>query len=430
MDSHIPAKTRRHTRMPQFTWTGRDARQVMRSGVIDAPSTQQVAEALAAMSLVPVAIMPFPPSPQEAAAAAAARRQSARIGMADRLELARQMSTLLRAGVPPVRAFTGLMANTGNPAMLAVLEEMETQVKGGDAMWRTMARQPAVFDEFGIAIVRQGEENGALAESFKTLYLHLEFHDFMQAQARSARRLPLALAFTLGSALLLALLWFVPMAAGALAELPGRLPGLTQLLLSLSEKLRGAIWLLVGIAGSAWLLSQRGPSLKPIQRLTDRLRLLEPLSGPLLRDNAIARLCGSLALGQRSGLPLSRNLQLAGVQAGNAHLRACVEDLRLRVEQGENLCNAFADAGILNAEAQQTLDDGEANGTLHEALVDITQHYRGEAELAHRTMLHRFDWLLIIGLAALALLLAAGLLLPLLAGHSSLLSAKAVRLLG
>ncbi|MBL8329182.1 MAG: type II secretion system F family protein [Rubrivivax sp.] len=435
----------------------------MRSGVIEAASAAQVEAQLSAQALEPVAIVPLPDSAEAAAAstraarlkaagvlrrpgagagaaagaaavaaagaaqagfsglAAGAASASARaapgaIDTADLLDLAKQMNILMRAGVAPSRAFTGLTANIRNPALTAVVEEMATAVQQSEPLWRAMAAQPAVFDEFSVAVVRQGEPAGKLAEAFKTIYLHHEFQDFMRTQALASQRLPLMLGAALAVSGVLGLGGLLPWAVQMLPASPQPLPGLTLALLHMGGAIQEQGPLAVLGAGALLLALRSRPRWAPagLHQLRDRLRLMEPLSGPTLRANALARLAGNLALAQRSGLPLPRSLQLAALECGNAHLAAVVEQARRLVEQGEPLSTVFRHACIFNAEAQQTLEQGEAQDSLHEALVDITQIYRAESEAQQRTMLHRFDVLMVLGLALLAVLLVAALVVPVL----------------
>lgn len=401
--------------MPQFTWTGRDARQIVRSGVIEAPSAAQAADALAAMSLVPDAILPLPPAGAAPALDAAPRGPDS-IALTDLLEFARQMHTLLRNGVTKGRAFTGLSASTANPALAEVLHSIGTQVQAGETLWAAMAAHPRLFDPFVIAIVRRGEEKQHLAESFKVVYLHLEFGQVMTEQSRNTRTRPAQALAAIGGAGLVALLGLVPAAQALYPESMRALPQVTRALIASSEALSQQLPALVLLSGGitiALLAHQRlGRRESATQRWLDRLRLREPLAGPTLRHNAVARMAGCLALGQRLGLPMASNLELAGRLSGNAHLRAVVDDVRRRFEQGDSLGDAMGLSHILPAEAQQVLWDGEAQEAIPAALVEVTRVCRDEAEQARERMEARFRLAVGGGVGAVLLPVSVALLLP------------------
>ena len=401
--------------MPHFTWTGRDARQIVRSGVIEAPTAAQAADALAAMSLVPDAILPLPPSGAAPAQDTTPRGPDS-IALADLLEFARQMNTLLRNGVTKGRAFTGLSASTANPALADVLHRVGTQVQAGEALWTAMSAHPELFDAFVIAVVRRGEEHQHLAESFKVVYLHLEFGQVMNEQSRNTRTRPAQALGAVAGAGLVALLGLVPAAQAFYPEPMRALPYVTRALMASSEALSQQLPLLVVLTGgiTAALLAQQrfGQRESTTQRWLDRLRLREPLAGPTLRHNAVARMAGCLALGQRVGLPMGINLELAGRLSGNAHLHAVVDDVRRRFEQGDSLGDAMGLSHILPAEAQQVLWDGEAQEAVPAALVEVTRLCRDEAEQARERMETRFRLAVGGGVGAVLMPVTVALLLP------------------
>jgi MSHA biogenesis protein MshG len=402
--------------MPQFTWTGRDARQVMRSGVIEANSSSQVEAELASLALVPVAIMPLPESPEQAARAArSGRRKAARIGVNDLLDMAKQMNTLMRAGVARTRAFTALSASIGHPGLTEVVEQMADKTGQGMPIWQAMAEHPRVFDRFTLAVVRRGEERGTLAEAFKTVYLHLEFHDFLKVQVRSARRLPLMLAGTLAIAAVIALGALLPWLVNLLLQDRFPLPAFSVAVLEAGAWVQQQGMVALALAGAGALAGLAALRLAPIRRHWDRLRLRDPLAGPTLRESALARTAGTLALGHRSGLPMPESLQLAATVCGNAHLSACILQVAALTERGEALSASCLRVGLFNDEAQQTLAAGEQQDQLQAALVDITQQYRSAGEHQHSRLLERVDLLLLIGLGVLALALVGALVPPLLA---------------
>jgi MSHA biogenesis protein MshG len=401
--------------MPQFTWTGRDARQIVRSGVIEAPSAAQAADALAAMSMVPDAILPLPPA-GAGDAALSAQGGPAPIALNDLLEFARQMHTLLRNGVTKGRAFTGLSASTANHSLADILHQIGTEVQGGQALWSAMAAHPTLFDAFVIAAVRRGEENQHLAESFKVVYLHLEFHQVMADPARDTRHRPALAVAAIAGAGIVALLGLVPTARSFYPESIQELPVVTSGLLATSDALSKHLLVLVLLTASftagLMALKGRGGKGSAAARWMDRLRLKEPLAGPTLRLTAVARMAGCLALGQRLALPIGTNLELAGRLCGNAHLRAVLDDVRRRFEQGDSLGDALGLSHVLPADAQQVLWDGEAQEAVPAALVEVTRLCRQEAEQARDRMEVRFRLAVGGGIGAVLVPVTVALALP------------------
>ena len=398
--------------MPQFTWTGRDAQQQLRSGMIDAASALHAAEVLASMSLVPVAILPFPPPSAVRAEAVAARRQPP-VTTEDRLEFARQMHTLLRAGIRVPRALTGLGASTAHRGLAQRLEQIGRALDDGWPLSQALAQHGAVFDPFWVALVQHGETHDTLAESFKAAYLHEEFRSVMARQLAQAARYPALLAACVLGVGTVGLGLVVPAAMPALAGLNLPLPAVTQAVLAGSRAFSDAapaLWLgAFGLATVGRLL-QRGAAGR---RFVDRLRLLEPLAGPVRRHNTQSRVAGALALGLRSGMPADQSLALASRQAGHAIYEARAWAAHARVRAGEDFVDALAATQLLPTDAVRLLGDGTSPDTLQDALVEIAQDERAAADVAFQTLQRRFQGLLMVGLGAWVLMLAVALLAPL-----------------
>lgn len=403
--------------MPQFTWTGRDARQDVRTGIIEAPTAREAALALTTIDVQPEVILPFPPQPATAGRPRwGLRRRPVR--SADVRDMAMQARTLLRNGVAKERVFTVLASAVAHPELAEALQRMGVQVQDGTALWEAMADHPAIFDAFAIALVRQAEADDRPADGFRQVELHHEFTSTMRARIADAGSRPVELAVVLAAALALGLLGLVPAAQSTFLAGPRELPGLTQALFGASHALAGwAPWLLLwaGALSGVGLVMRFVPGpFAGLRRRWDGLRLREPLSGPTMRLAATAQLAGCLALGQRAGLPLAQNLELAARLQDNEQLRVSAQVLEALVRQGASLGDAFGVESWLGAQTRQRLHEAQGAGQLGEALADLTRVYRGLAENAWARLDRRYRLAMAAGVAAIALPVALGLLLPLL----------------
>jgi len=403
--------------MPQFTWTGRDARQDVRTGIIEAASAREAALALSSMDVQPEVILPFPPQPAPAGQRAAWLQRRRRVRPADVQEMAVQARALLRSGVAKERIFTVLSSSATHPELAEALQRMGAQVQEGTPLWEAMADHPQIFDAFGIALLRQAEADDRAADGFRHLELHQDFTSTMRARIVDAGSRPVELAVMLAAALALGLLGLVPAARASFLAGTPQLPWLTQGLLDASQSLTAwAPWLLLwagALSGVGLVLRFVPGPFAGLRRRWDGLRLREPLSGPAMRLAATAQLAGCLALGQRAGLPLAQNLELAARLQDNEQLRASTQVLEALVRQGASLGDAFGVESWLGAQTRQRLHDAQAAGQLGEALADLTRVYRGLAETAWERLDRRYRLAMAAGTAAIALPVALGLLLPL-----------------
>ena len=101
------------------------------------------------------------------------------------------MYTLLKAGVPILRALAGLQESSVNPAFKKTLQGVRESLESGRELSVSLQRQGSVFSPFYVAMVYVGETTGRLEEIFLRLFHHLEFQEEMRDQVKSALRYPI-----------------------------------------------------------------------------------------------------------------------------------------------------------------------------------------------------------------------------------------------
>jgi MSHA biogenesis protein MshG len=166
----------------------------------------------------------------------------------DVLLFSRQIHTLLRAGVPIMRALAGLQESSANPAMREVLQDVRESLDSGREMSLSLARHPKVFSPFYLSMVRVGEMTGRLEEVFIRLFDHLAFERFMKDQVKSALRYPSFVVAAMAIAIVIVNMFVIPAFAKVFKGFGAELPLMTRMLIGFSDFML-AWWpaLLVGI---------------------------------------------------------------------------------------------------------------------------------------------------------------------------------------
>jgi len=161
--------------MAHFAYKGRNARGELVTGVLEDSDSGAVADQLFKTGIAPVEIA-------LTSAPSAARRDSwlarltaPRITLDDRLLFSRQMYTLLKSGVPIMRALAGLQESAKSVSMAKVIQDLRASLDSGRDLNSSMRRHPEVFSQFFVSMVRVGEMSGSLEEIFLRLFNHLEF---------------------------------------------------------------------------------------------------------------------------------------------------------------------------------------------------------------------------------------------------------------
>ena len=178
--------------MANYAYKGRDGGGKLIEGVLEGASSGGVADVLLGRGITPVSIRGDPRRRQRAPVAMVELRAlfKPKVEHVDILLFSRQIHTLLKSGVPIMRALSGLQESATNPAMKEVIRDVRESLEAGRELSVSLARHPKVFNPFYISMVRVGEATGLLDEIFLRLFDHLEFERFMREQVKSALALP------------------------------------------------------------------------------------------------------------------------------------------------------------------------------------------------------------------------------------------------
>ncbi len=401
--------------MAAFTYRGRNGAGEAVSGVLEGATAAAVADVLFGSGVTPTEIKPAPAGAARKSAASAQGFNpfAPKIMHVDILLFTRQLYTLLKAGVPIMRALGGLQDSSANPAMKTLLGQVRESLDSGRELSMSLARHPQVFTPFYLAMVRVGEMTGRLEEVFLRLFDHMEFERFMREQVRSALRYPMFVILAMAVAMFVVNIWVIPAFAKVFAGFGAALPLMTRILIGFSNfmvawwpALIGGI-AVAGFAFKSWIGTRRG------RYLWDKLKLRLPIAGKIVRKATLARFARSFALATRSGVPVIQALTTVAQTVDNSFIAAKVEQLRNGVERGESVLRAAIATGAFTPVVLQMIAVGEESGSLDEMMEEISGMYQNEVEYELKTLAQQIEPLLIVLLGAMVLVLALGIFLPL-----------------
>ena len=335
-----------------------------------------------------------------------------KVGAIDRLLFSRQLHTLLKAGVPIVRALNGLQDAAVNPAMRQVIGEVRESLEAGRELSQALARHPLVFSPFYISMVRVGEATGLLEQVFYRLFEHLEFERHMREQVKTALRYPMFVVAAMAVAIVIINIFVIPEFAKVFKGFGAELPLMTRILLGFSQFMV-TYWpaMLAGLFCAAfafrgWLRTTQG------RYDWDRLSLKIPVAGKILHKAALSRFARSFALGVRSGVPVMQALSNSAQTIGNVFIARRVEGMRESIERGESLLRATLSAGVFTPVVMQMVAVGEESGAVDDMMEEIGDMYRQEVEYELKTLGQQIEPIMIVALGILVLILALGVFLP------------------
>ena len=397
--------------MPYFAYKARDAGGKLIEGVLEGASSGGVADLLLGRGVTPVSIEETRARGQGNGNAALTLFKP-RVQHVDILLFSRQIHTLLKAGVPIMRALNGLQESATNPAMKEVIRDVRESLEAGRELSVSLARHPKVFSSFYISMVRVGEATGLLDEIFLRLFEHLEFERFMREQVKSALRYPMFVVIAMAVAIVVVNLFVIPAFAKVFQGFGAELPLMTRLLLGFSDFM--VTWwpaMLVALIGGivtfrAWVGTHAG------RMQWEALALRFPIAGKIVSKAAMARFARSFALSTRSGVPVMQALSNSAQTVDNSYIAAKIEGMRDTVERGESVLRASIASGFFTPVVLQMVAVGEESGALDDMMEEVGQMYQREVEYELKTLGQQIEPILIVCLGALVLILALGIFLP------------------
>ena len=331
------------------------------SGLIQAESQAAVVRALDEKRLFPVRVM------EQNKAGKGGR--TGRVRSNDVGVMYGQLSDLLAADVPALRALDILVRSTVNRRLAGLLNRVREDVAAGKGLADSMALYPEVFKPLHVAMVRAGERAGFLEEVLMNLASFVERQDELRNKVLGAMVYPLLVAAVGAVISTLVLVVLVPMFRPLFEGIPVPLP--TRLLFAVSDVVRN-LWPLVlmltvvaAIAAWGFLTSERG------RRLWEWWRLKIPVVGRATRLIAITRFCRVLGMMLANGVPLLQSLAISKDATGSLVLAESIEQASENVRAGETLAEPLKTSGFFPIEILEMVAVAEESNRLEKTLQQI-----------------------------------------------------------
>ena len=220
--------------MAIYDWRGRNNRGEAVNGQLEAMTEGGVADQLKAIGVVPVFIAPAKAVEEAKTENWFDRLNRKPIVDEDLMIFSRQMYTLNKAGVPILRAFSGLQASATKPAMVEMLQDIRSSLDQGRELSAAMARHQQLFGGFYISMIRVGEMTGRLTEVFLRLNEHMEFERDVRERIKQATRYPIFVMIAMAIAVIILNVFVIPVFAKVFAGFNAQLPLITRGLLGFS----------------------------------------------------------------------------------------------------------------------------------------------------------------------------------------------------
>ncbi|QGQ19375.1 type II secretion system F family protein [Cellulomonas sp. JZ18] len=345
-------------------------------GRIDAQNEEAVANRLRSMGMAPIAITEVSTS--------GLNTEISIPGLGDRVKLkdlavmARQLATMISAGLSLLRALTILAEQTESKPLAKALATVRSDVETGGALSEALTKHREIFPPLMINMIRAGEVGGFLEDALVSVAENYESEVKLRAQIKSAMTYPVMVFAMAVLAVIGMLLFIVPIFEQMFTDLGGALPAPTQFLVFLSGIMKwlAPVLAVAAVAFAIWWRKHKNDD--AIRSRVQPAMLRVPVFGPLFKKVAIARFTRNFGTMLGAGVPILQALDIVGETSGNWVIEVAVRDIQQSVRQGQPLSVPLAKHSVFPPMVVQMISTGEDSGSLEQMLHKVSVFYDEE----------------------------------------------------
>lgn len=294
---------------------------------------------------------------------------------------ARQLSTMMRAGIPLIQSFDMVAENVDKPKMKALILKIKVDIEGGATFSDALRRHPLHFDNLFCSLIEAGEKSGSLEGMLERIAVYKEKSEFLKMKVRKAVKYPITVIVAAIVVSTILLVKVIPIFKELFESFGSELPAYTQMVVDISTFVR-AFWAyaLIAIIGMIFAVRYSHRKYKSFRDAVDRMVLKIPIFGDIAYKAIIARFSRTLATTFAAGVPLIEALDSAGKATGNVVYVEAVEDIKDDVVSGQKLNFAMRTSTQFPNMASQMVAIGEESGAMDEMLDKVASFYEAEVD--------------------------------------------------
>lgn len=325
----------------------------------------------------------------------------------------RQLALMLESGVNIVTGLELLQSQTPDRTLRRVLIEIIHDIRSGKSLSAALAQHPHAFSTLYCKMIAVGEQSGDLETVLRSMADYIERQSRAMAKVRQAMTYPI-IVFCLAIAVAIIMVTvLLPPLVDMFAKLGGELPITTRLLIGGIEFLKKyGLYLLIGIValtalGFAYTRTSSG------RYNRDLLILKLPVVGRLALITELARVCRSLTLLFRAGIPLPEIMALTTRITGNRVVAKSLTEVEQDMLKGQGLASPMARRRTFLPLMVEMTRVGEETGSLDQSLTIVAENYEIEADRRIQTLLSMIEPAMTIAMGLFVGFLALSVFMPL-----------------
>ncbi len=333
------------------------------------------------------------------------------VGGSDFLIFNQQFNTLIKAGLPILKALDLLAERAASPRLRPVLADVRQLVREGTALSEALEKR-GVFPKVYTTSVLAGEKSGNLTGVLDYYIAYQRVTSGVRKRLLATLVYPAILVTVATGIVTYIVSYVIPQFARLYSELNIELPLATRLLITLTVGFRGyilaAVALLVIAAVSAYLWSRTREGGVAL----DRVKLRVPILGETWIKFQVAQFARTLGTLQAGGTPLVNALQTAAEAVSSRLISESIARAAQLVREGQSLHAGLAASGLVPELALEMIEVGEASGALAPMLGSVAEFYEEEVNLRLSALVAVVEPLILVLMGCVVAFILISLYLP------------------
>ena len=362
-----------------WAYVGRDNKGKTVRGKLDAASQGAVASRLGTMGISPVSIKQSDDGTglnREISIPGFAKG----VGLKDLAIMSRQMATMIGSGLSLLRTLNILAEQTESKPLTKILMQVRDDVETGVSISESFGKHRDSFPPIMINMVRAGETGGFLDGALESIAANFEKEVKLRGTIKSAMTYPVLVLIMALLAVIIMLIFIVPIFEDMFKGLGSKLPVATQILVDISHSMIyvGPIAVVAIVVFGLWWRTNKNS--EAVRKRTDPIKLKIPVFGPLLTKIAVARFSRNFANMIGAGVPILQALKIVGETSGNWVIENALVQVADSVRKGQSISGPLLIQPIFPPMVTQMIAVGEDAGSLETMLNKIADFYDEEVQ--------------------------------------------------
>jgi type IV pilus assembly protein PilC len=364
-----------------YQWEGKNRSNEVQKGEMQAQNEAAVRSNLMRQQIMPTRVKKKPKDLFENV-----KMFQPKVKERDVILFTRQFSTMIDAGLPIVQCLDILQTQEENKTFKKILQEIKSEVEGGATLAEAMKPHSAQFDDLFVNMVAAGETGGILDAILARLSGYMEKAAKLKSRVKGAMTYPIATIAIAIIVLAIILVFVIPVFQEMFADFGSELPMPTQIVVGLSNFVKGNILYLIGFLFLLGFALKRFYRTAKGRALVDDMALRLPVFGVLIRKVAVAKFTRTMSTMLASGVAILEALDIVAKTAGNTTVEKALYEVKKAIAEGRTMAEPLGETGVFPPMVCQMIAVGETTGAMDAMLGKIADFYDEEVDQAVENM--------------------------------------------